>query len=185
MFERWVTRIALTMAGVLVGHWIAYALAHPVSSARALALGGSHGYLAGWFAIVLPIAGLLIGRESIRLWKLGRMGTINPMKLSVAMAGGFFVQEAIERLITGHGLTAIVSERAVWIGLLIQCILAFVAARICQVAVVLRHRYRRTGVAPAPTDSVQWLPSSAPIARLHLFLVAHPKRGPPRLLVTQ
>lgn len=119
----------LATAGVAVGHIAGYVLAHPDGAAREAALGG-HAYLPAAAATIIPVgvaAALWWAVHTAR--SLGLAGQIDWRRLAVAQVGVFVFQEIGERFVGGEGLDAVVSEPGVWLGLVAQVVVAFLAVR--------------------------------------------------------
>ncbi len=119
----------LATAGVAVGHILGYTVAHPSAAAREAALGG-HAYLPVASSIVMPL-GLLValawGVSTAR--SFGMAGRIDVRRLAAAQVAVFLVQEVTERVVTGDGATAVLTERGVWIGLVAQILVAWAITR--------------------------------------------------------
>lgn len=119
----------LATAGVAVGHIAGYAIAHPDGAAREVALGG-HAYLPAAAATVIPVGVVAALWWAVRTARaLGLAGQIDWRRLAAAQVGVFVAQEIGERFVNGEGLDAVVSERGVWLGLVAQVVVAFLATR--------------------------------------------------------
>ncbi len=119
----------LATAGVAVGHIVGYATAHPDGAAREAALGG-HAYLPAAAATVIPLGVIAALWWSVRTARsLGLAGRIDWRRLAAAQVAVFVFQEVGERVVSGEGLGAVVSEHGVWLGLLAQVVVAFLATR--------------------------------------------------------
>lgn len=132
----------LASAGVAVGHVVAYALAHPTASGRAAALGG-HGYFSPLATLVVPV-GLIValGFAISTARSLGLRGALSWRSLALVQVVLFVVQEVGERSVAGDGLGAAGAERAVWIGLIVQVVLAFLIVRAVDTVARLVRRCR-------------------------------------------
>lgn len=114
----------LAVAGVAVGHLVGYTVAHPDAATREAALGG-HAYLGPAATALIPLgiaAALWWAVRSARA--LGMGGQLDPWRLAATQIGVFALQEIGERFADGEGLSAVVTERGVWIGLLAQIVVA-------------------------------------------------------------
>ena len=119
----------LATAGVAVGHFAAYLIAHPDRGARELALAG-HDYLPAAMAFVVPLgtlAALVIAVRTAR--SLGMAGQLSWSRLAAAQCAIFAVQEVAERLIDGQHALAAGAERAVWVGFVAQSLVALLATK--------------------------------------------------------
>lgn len=117
----------LATAGVAVGHMVGYVIAHPAGNGRAAALGGGHGYLPITATFVVPVGVVAALWWAVRTARdLGIVGTLDWRRLAAAQVALFTLQEVGERLVGVEGLEAVIAERAVGIGLLMQVVVAFV-----------------------------------------------------------
>lgn len=155
----------LAVAGVAVGHVLGYAAAHPDAATREAALGG-HAYLPVAASVVVPVgivAALVWAVRTSR--QLGVASTIPFRHLAAAQVAVFAVQEVAERLVSGDGATAVLSERGVWFGLVAQLLVAAVVTRALHavrrvVRAVLRGgRVLQTGLSVRP---ISFVPASVP-----------------------
>ncbi|WP_436792719.1 hypothetical protein [Actinospongicola halichondriae] len=119
----------LATAGVAVGHIAGYALAHPDVAAREAALGG-HAYLPAAAATAIPVGVLAALWWAVRTARtLGLAGSLDWRRLAAAQVAVFAVQEVGERLVGGEGLSAVLDEPGVWLGLVAQVAVAFLTIR--------------------------------------------------------
>lgn len=171
----------LAIAGVLVGHALGYLVAYPDDAERAMA-GAGHGYLGPVAAVVAPFglaAVLAIAVRTVRrlaaapsLWQLAGVQVLV-----------FAAQEVLER-IPGPGQPVdVITERAVWFGLVAQLLVAWLSLRL----VGLTARVVRA-VARAPRPRLVASPPRVACLRsarvpVHPALGRLPRRrGPPALL---
>jgi hypothetical protein len=126
------------LAGVVVGHWIAYRIAFPQAPGRSIELARSgHGY---WFAaIVLAIACAVLAFANtivrhVRL-ALGRGAPDEArsvrstgIRLAALQASLFVVQEVLERLRVQDPLSILGQGRLLLIGISIQMVVALAIA---------------------------------------------------------
>lgn len=173
----------LAAAGVAVGHVLGYAAAHPRDVVAHLSL-GSHGYLPGAMAIVVPLgiaAGLVHAVRTARL--LGVGGAISVRGLAATQLALFGVQEVVERAATGMSpagvLASLAAEPGVWLGLVAQLLVAWmlvgavgVTRRIVARAIG-RRRLAAARASLAPPAPVQ------PTVRSRPAVGAVGVRGPP------
>lgn len=169
------------MAGVAVGHIVGYALAHPDVATREAALGG-HAYLPTVATAVIPLGVLTALWWAVRTARLlGLAGQIDWRRLAAAQVVVFLCQEMGERSVGGEGVSAAVSERGVWFGLLAQIVVAFLVTR----GIDAVRRVIRAVTAGRPITSR--LPRhcivlpAAPVASVAPATVAVGLRAPPAL----
>jgi hypothetical protein len=156
---RGLPEFGFAVAGLLLGHAVAYALAIPDPHHRVLALDrAGHAYLpaAGRTALILVLAGvvaLLIraveGRGRAEDRRIGPLaGT-----LALAQMGAFAGQEVLERLVTGAPLADLVHDHLLAIGLAVQVLLALAGATLLHW--LLRATVRAVRVATVPARPVR------------------------------
>ncbi len=163
----------LVTAGVAVGHIAGYALAHPDVAAREAALGG-HAYLPAAAATAIPLGVIAALWWSVRTARsLGLAGQIDWRRLAAAQVGVFVLQEIGERLVGGEGIGAVVSERGVWLGLLAQLAVAYLATR--GIDLVRRAVRLVTGLRPVTSRLVR--------IAVHLSATSAPRLAPATVAV--
>ncbi len=142
------TSIPLAVGGIVAGHALAYALAYPVRAVREahLAQTGHEGFS------MLLLAGLLVAGAAILWIGLRSIGnsTVSPsasmlLRLQVP---AFVLLELGER---GFDVAVFGHDPAVWIGVALQVVLAFVVAAIARGAVVVGQLV--AGASPEPHRS--------------------------------
>ena len=118
----------LAIAGVLAGHALGYLTAYPDDAERALA-GAGHGYLGPLAVAVAPLG--LVAVLAIAVRTVRRLGSAPSLGRLVAFQTALFLaQEVLER-IPGPGQPIdVVTERAVWFGLVAQLLVAWIALRL-------------------------------------------------------
>lgn len=167
------------LAGVVLGHWIAYRIAFPSAPARGAALThAGHGY---WFgAVVLAVAAAAFAasgtvvRSARRV--LGRRSgsSADPVRSTatrlIALQTSLFVaQEVLERVRVGASLASLGRGGFLFIGISIQVVVALAVALVLALlgrtaAAIARSVARR----PRPTASERYglaRPAVAPIQR--------------------
>jgi hypothetical protein len=128
--------VAVALAGVAVGHVLTYVIAVPHAHDRDVVLRATgHGYFP-LFAQVAALAGALaLGALFLsRLTRLGplRLGPSSLFaRLACAQAGAFAAMEVTERLVSDTPLEEFVRDH-LFVGLLLQVLLAWVGARSIQ-----------------------------------------------------
>lgn len=169
----------LAVAGVAVGHILGYAAAHPGGAAREAALGG-HAYLPTVATLVIPLGVVAALAWAIRTSRqLGLAGAISFRTLAATQVAVFAVQEVGERAVVGDPVSAVLTERGVWLGLVAQVGVAyFVTRSIDAVRRVVRlltrgGRVVRDDIRP----HLSFVPAAAPAQRA--VAVAVGLRAPP------
>ncbi len=168
----------LATAGVVVGHLLGYAVAHPTGSDRAAALAG-HEYLGTVGTVLLPLglaAAMVTAVRMVR--RIGGAPTLVSLAgLQVAL---FCVQEVVERIPGPGAPVDVLAERGVWFGIAAQVLVAWLALRLvhCSSALV---RLVVGGLAPrsaaAPLRRVLPLRERTPSPTVSHLLPS--RRGPP------
>ena len=121
-------RLLIVPVGVIAGHSIGYHLAHPDAIERASSLGSSHGYLGP--AAVVSIVAATIGVAWVALDAVRQRDRVpSAFVLARWQAAAFLTVEVVERLDHHNPIAATAGERAVWVGLAVQALLAVVATR--------------------------------------------------------
>ena len=161
--------------GVLAGHAIGYWLAHPVELERATALGDAHGYFGAATSASLVLAALAMGLAGLEGWRGHRSGH-GAARLLRTQALVFVAVELMERADAANPLVALAQERAVWIGLAVQGLVALGAAFLLRSSGAVAERLRRHRAVRSTAET--WdAPASTPITKS--ALVASVGRGPP------
>jgi hypothetical protein len=173
----------LATAGVVVGHLLGYAIAHPTGSDRAAALAG-HEYLGDVGTVVLPLGLLAVMAIAVRtVRRLGDAPTVVQLaSLQIALFG---VQEVLERIPGPGAPVDVLTERGVWFGVLAQVVVAWVALRLVhhtarvvrRLAAGARPRPAAAPARPARVPGRQLVPGLPMVALLPA------RRGPPRRAV--
>lgn len=162
--------------GFVTGHLVGFGLGHrDVGDGAAVEAG--HEYLGSLTRVSLL---LLVASLLVSLWSGARNRPIRPRYATAAgqLVGVFAVIEVIEHLALGWSLTHILTEPALWLGLLAQLVVAALVvaalrlfARIgTLIAVGVSEPPTRSAEAPA----MRVLPLVAPVA-----LTPITRRGPP------
>ncbi len=141
-WRRAVRRLSLAgaaAAGTAVGHSIAYLIVAPEGRTRAVLLAGTgHGYWSTAVAAQIVLGLLATGSMIARRFGQGlrrqpRIASDEPWawltaRLCLLQVSIFVVQELIERAATGHPVGEVVSNRLLFVGFLIQALVAMVSA---------------------------------------------------------
>jgi hypothetical protein len=124
--------------GAAVGHSIAYLIVAPQGRTRAALLAGTgHGYWSTAVAAelvvgLLMVVSMIAGRFRDGLRQAPRAGDVPwawlAVRLCLLQTAIFTVQEVLERTVSGHPVSLVVSDRLVVVGVLVQLVLAVVAA---------------------------------------------------------
>lgn len=177
----------LAGAGVTIAHCLAYRLVAPdVSSRNEMLMRTGHRYFSLVSAVFLGIfaagvALLLVTRARSRSREAAplKLGLLAP-RLAAFQGAAWFVLEVVERVVVAHHHGPFLTEPVVWIGLVLQVVVAFCAALLLvgidrAIAQILnRGRPRRSRAAARwPLEAART--SSARGARR-----AWRSRGPPR-----
>lgn len=149
-------RLLVVPIGVIAGHGIGYRVAHPGTLDRAASLGSSHDYLGP--AALVSVVAAVIGVAWVAFDALRSRDRIpTTFVLARWQAAAFLILEVGERIGTHDSpVAAAASERAVWVGLAVQVLLAYGATRILRTTKVVveaivgaeRSRSRRLPVRP-------------------------------------
>jgi hypothetical protein len=197
----WARRLPLAgaaVAGAAVGHSIAYLIVAPQGRTRAMLLAGTgHGY---WSTAVAAeiVLGLLVAVSTVvrrfghGLRRESRAPGDEPWarlaaRLCLLQTTIFAVQEVLERTVSGHPVSLVVSDRLVLVGLLVQVAVAVLAATLL---VWLGRAAEAVGRALAGTPRPR--PVLLPVLLWPATLVrprsrprgARGSRAPPRLRMT-
>lgn len=168
----------LASGGVFVGHILGYAVAHPDSAERALALSG-HAYFGPAAAVVVPVAAVALLAVAIRtVRQLGDVPSFS--ELAVAQVGLFLFQELFERVPGVGGPLDAFAEPGVWAGLIAQVAVAWIAIRLVRATARVVHAVvsgARPVTAAAPALLVATVPAVAPCRSVADRLPG--RRGPP------
>lgn len=170
----------LAWSGVVLGHLLAYVLAHPAEAERSARLASS-GHDSFPLLLISALAGIpaVLSLLAVRVIR----GDRSPALISIAMCLAaiqvptFLSMEFFER---GMSFERMLLEPAVVIGLGIQVLVAFISA------VLVRTFVRAVGVLTARRSQVprepvirQLTPVSHPRARRLDFLISAQHRAPP------
>jgi hypothetical protein len=128
---------AVAAAGVVLGHWIGYALAVPDPDLRDATLAATgHGYLAFGAKAAVVLAAVATGTALLRRFAgtvgndrmvVGRFATLAG-SLAVIQVAGFAAMEITERLAAGAPLSGLLFHHVFLLGLGVQVLVAAVAA---------------------------------------------------------
>lgn len=168
-------------AGLVAGHGIGYLLAYPGDGERATRLADTgHGSFGLLTLLALAMVPAILGGLAVRALRDRSDGWLRGVwpRLAVAQSLGFLLLEWAER---GFSLPATAADRAVWLGLAVQVVVAAASAVLLRglvrtvravAARIGRHRWsRRVRVRPGiPVTPQPWA------AR---FLVRARRRAPP------
>ena len=174
-----------SLAGLVLGHSLAYLLAHPGAQTRHEHLASAaHGWLhsATWLlTLLVPLAIAAVtrrARDHAPAWS--SVAT----RLLALQAGAFLFAELAER---GFDLTRAFAEPAVGIGLVLQAAIALLLAfSLGVVAEVARAIARRSNGYRTHRHSAPWARPAAPVRSYAsaVLLLAAPRRGPPFAVAT-
>jgi hypothetical protein len=160
-------------AGTVLGHWLAYLMAVPGSTARARVLSESgHGY---WLsaiqgAMALAAAGLaLLAIHRLRARPDQPSSPFAFHRLVLYQASMFVGVEIVERLIVGEPLSQLFAHDVLFLGLLVQVVVAALGARfllwferaVDRIAEVFRlraPRLARLRIHPPATHPIRLVP---------------------------
>lgn len=167
---------------MLLAHWLAYVLSYSDPHARAHVLGATgHGYwvygaAAGLAAATLAFGTLLRSRSATETSHRGFAA-----RLAIFQVMGFVLLEGSERLLSDHGIGALLGEPVLWIGIALQVLVAVAGA------LLVRHVARLVGRARRPVGPrVAAVPVFTTQADISVALdpESHPlsRRGPPVLV---
>jgi hypothetical protein len=175
-------------AGLVLGHALAYLIAIPDPHERAFALQrAGHAYLPALdqAALMLAIAGVaaVVVRAFARRGdgateRFGRLGAL----LVVVQTSAFACQEVLERLVSGAPLGELARDHILLIGLLVQVVVAMVAAGVLWLLARTSARLAATVAIRASLPryrSVFALPVTARRPHVALFATAGSVRAPP------
>ncbi|MDQ1372690.1 MAG: hypothetical protein QOJ09_28 [Actinomycetota bacterium] len=172
--------MATAVAGVVVGHGAAYAIAFPAGASRAAELHATgHGYWGG--AVIGGVAAAVLALVAVG-WRAAHRADVGVrfLPLAVGQVALFATAEAAERTAAGVPLAGLAHAPEFAIGLLLQVVVAAVAVT------VLRRWGRLVAAFTAPTP-VAADPARLPIvAATTTFVARVPRsstrtRAPPRL----
>jgi hypothetical protein len=144
------------VAGLLLGHGLAYLLAVPDSYHRSFVLQRTgHDYLpaAGEAALILLLAGAAavvarawMGRDRAETEGFASLAGLLALIQVVAFAG----QEVLERLVSGSPLGELVHDHVLATGLIVQVAVALVGATLLRLLARASARIATAGVARVP-----------------------------------
>ena len=182
----------LAAAGVVVSHSLSYLFVAPNPNARLHLLQQTGHCYFTWIA-ALAVGALVAGLAGGTLQRLraGRSETWSrpgaflaaAATLAVLQIVGFIVLEETERAVVGAGLTHILAEPAVAIGIVMQVVVALVGALLL-VALAdgvdrISGRLFGTGPSGRATRTVTWGSTSVVPPTLRLAASGRTLRGPP------
>jgi hypothetical protein len=168
-------------AGTVLGHWLAYLIAIPASTARARVLAESgHGYWlsAVQMALVFAAAGLaLLAIRRLRARAPEPSSTCAFHRLVLYQASMFVAVEIVERLMVGEPVSQLFAHDVVFLGLLVQVVVAALGVRflrwfertVDRIAEVFRPRaprLSRVRIGPPTTHPIRLVPVLAGAAGL-------------------
>ncbi|WP_208027360.1 hypothetical protein [Rhabdothermincola sediminis] len=167
--------IAVPFSFVL-GHLAGFAVAHDDSSAKQPVEAG-HEYLASLGRLAIP---LLVASMFLALWSGMRGRAVAPRYGPTAsqLVGVFVSVELVEHLALGWSVTHILTEPALWVGVLTQFVVA-------AALVVVLHLLVRVGELLASRGRRAWALVGSPVTRaprplVHAIeLTPISRRGPP------
>ena len=175
-------------AGLVLGHWLAYAIGMPQAHARdELLRSTGHDYLP--YATQVALLAGAIGLVGLFLRRLTRREARGPFagdvaKLAAVQAGAFLTMEIGERLLSGASLHDLTYGPLLALGLGVQLVLAVAGAlmlRLTEHAVEVAESLRHAPVvrlAPSIVTAPAFAQSSAP---RRLAMRATASRAPPSL----
>ena len=154
-------RLLLVPFGVVVGHVLGYQIAHPDSISRAASLGSVHGHMgAAWVVaavgVVLAVAALAV-EASRGTWRAPAVMTMFRWQATL-----FLVLEIVERLGDPNPAAAVVSERAVWVGLALQGLIALLSVRFLGVAEMVIGALVHRSATPRRSRQARVVTGAAP-----------------------
>jgi hypothetical protein len=120
-------------AGTVLGHWLAYLIAVPASTARARVLTESgHGYWLSAVQVAMALAAVGLALLAIRRLR-ARAPQPSSMfafhRLVLYQASMFVAVEIVERLIVREPLSQLFAHDVLFLGLLVQVVVAALGAR--------------------------------------------------------
>jgi hypothetical protein len=175
-------------AGLVLGHALAYLIAIPDPHQRAFALQRTgHAYLPALdqAAMMLAIAGVaaIVVRAFSRTREAGSERFVRVAALlAVVQTSAFACQEVLERLVSGAPLGELAHDQILVIGVLVQVLVAIVAAAVLWLLARTSSRLAATSVVrvrPPRDRSVLAPPITAGRPRALLFATAGSIRAPP------
>jgi hypothetical protein len=176
----------LAWSGVLLGHLLAYVLAHPAEAERSARLANS-GHDSFPLLLISALAGIpaVLSLLAVRVIR----GDRSPAFLSIALCLAaiqvptFLAMEFFER---GMSFERMLLEPAVSIGVGIQVLVAFISAVLVRtfVRAVGALTARRSRLLPAEPRARELTPVSHPRARRLDFLISAQHRAPPLSLAS-
>ncbi len=174
--RRHVARLLLVPAGMLAAHAAGWWVADPGGRAAP-----SHGHLplVATLAVPLGLAGLLL---AVLGGYRGRRVPARLITMAAGQAACFVVMEAAETASSGAGVAALLGQRALWLGLVLQLVAALAVRALLRTGSAAGSALRRaprpaarSGAAPHPARPrpAGRRPDHSPATR----------RGPPQFLV--
>ncbi len=170
--HRTAARLGIAAAGLVLGHWLAYALSAPGANERDELLHATgHGYLAfatqvAVLAGTLGLAGLFLARVRQREGEGSFASDV--VRLAAVQAGAFVAMEVGERLLSGASLHDFTHGPLLVIGLAVQLLVAIAGAALLRLtdrsaaaAHGLRHKVAPFSASP-PTIVVPVAACSPP-----------------------
>jgi hypothetical protein len=173
--------LATAVAGVVVGHAAAYAVAFPSGAARARELHATgHGY---WGGAVLGGVCAAVLALAAGAWRASRRTDVGVrfLPLAAGQLALFAAAETAERVAAGVSLPALLHAPEFAIGIVLQIVVAAVAVA------ALRRWGRLVAAVTAAPSARSTDPAGLPVADgTQVSVVAAPRssvrtRGPPRL----
>jgi len=140
--------IGLAVLGVLVTHESAYSLVSSLPFTSAVL--PDHNHQAVLWTVGIPAALWAVVALIIRqAAQLGLSATISRRRLAALIAGLYLLQETVEAVIGGHGLGALIDNRAVLMGLIITPLVATILLRLLAVTSRIVAGWLAPTLAPA------------------------------------
>jgi len=175
-------------AGLVLGHWLAYALGTPQAHVRdELLRSTGHGYLPYATQVALLAGAMgLVGLFLTRLTRREARGSFagDVAKLAAVQSAAFVAMEIGERLLSGSSLHDLTHGRLLVIGLGVQLLLAVAGAltlRLTEHALEVAESLRRAPVVPLASSLVAGTALAQAVAPRRPAMRAAASRAPPFL----
>jgi hypothetical protein len=154
--RRTVASLGVAGAGLILGHWLAYAIDTPHAHAREELLRATgHGYLpyatqVGLLAATIGLVGLFVARLGRRGARASFVG--NVARLAAAQSAAFITMEIGERLLSDAPLHDLAHGPLLAIGLGVQIMLAVAGAAVLRLTTRAAEVATSLGRSPAPAS---------------------------------